>query len=77
MAQWLEREFAGRKVRGSNSTSASRIPLPRLGQPDSIPVLVLPSGGTAASHRKGVTAEPFLSSNSLISVMQSGVPKYD
>ncbi|KER31378.1 hypothetical protein T265_02423 [Opisthorchis viverrini] len=35
----LEREFTDRKVRGSNPTSASRLPLFRLGQPDSIPAL--------------------------------------
>ncbi|KER26037.1 hypothetical protein T265_14082, partial [Opisthorchis viverrini] len=35
--RWLG--FADRKVRGSNSTSASRLPLSRLGQPDSIPAL--------------------------------------
>ncbi|KER24551.1 hypothetical protein T265_14400, partial [Opisthorchis viverrini] len=45
-----------RKVRGSNPASASRRPLSRLGQPDSIPALALPSGGVAARHRKGVTA---------------------
>ncbi|KER24845.1 hypothetical protein T265_07576 [Opisthorchis viverrini] len=39
MAQWLERRFSGRKVRGSNPTSSSRFPLCRLGQPDSIPAL--------------------------------------
>ncbi|KER25170.1 hypothetical protein T265_07331 [Opisthorchis viverrini] len=31
----------------------------RLGQPGSIPALVLPPGGMAARHRKGVTAERF------------------
>ncbi|KER23521.1 hypothetical protein T265_08604 [Opisthorchis viverrini] len=41
--KWLEREFTDRKVRGSNPTSATRLPLSRLGQPDSIPALVLPS----------------------------------
>ncbi|KAG5453189.1 hypothetical protein CSKR_112751 [Clonorchis sinensis] len=55
--KWLEPEFTNRKVRGSNPTSASRLPLSGLGQPDSIPAIVLPSGGTAARHRKGVTAE--------------------
>ncbi|KAG5441692.1 hypothetical protein CSKR_103172 [Clonorchis sinensis] len=55
--KWSEREFTGRKVRGSNPTSASRLPLSRLGQPGSIPALVLPSGGMAARHRKGATAE--------------------
>ncbi|GAA50865.1 DNA-directed RNA polymerase III subunit RPC6 [Clonorchis sinensis] len=59
-ARWLEREFTNRNVRGSNPTSASRLPLSRLGQPGSIPVLVLPSSGMAATHRKGVTAERFI-----------------
>ncbi|KAG5453182.1 hypothetical protein CSKR_112744, partial [Clonorchis sinensis] len=57
--KWLEREFTDRKVRGSNPTSASRLPLSRLGQPGSIPALVLPSGGMAARHRKGATVERF------------------
>ncbi|KER28415.1 hypothetical protein T265_13578, partial [Opisthorchis viverrini] len=48
------------KVRGSNPTSATRLPLSRLGQPGSIPALVLPSGGMAARHRKGATAERFI-----------------
>ncbi|KER25926.1 hypothetical protein T265_06730 [Opisthorchis viverrini] len=59
--KWLECEFTDRKVRGSNPTSATRLPLSRLGQPGSIPALVLPSGGMAARHRKGATAERFLS----------------
>ncbi|KAG5447842.1 hypothetical protein CSKR_102295 [Clonorchis sinensis] len=46
-------------VRGSNPASASRLPLSRLGQPGSIPALVLPSGGMAARYRKGITAEQF------------------
>ncbi|KER22192.1 hypothetical protein T265_14917, partial [Opisthorchis viverrini] len=54
---WLKREFTDRKVRGSNPTSASRLFLSRLWQPDSIPALVLSSGDIAARHRKGVTAE--------------------
>ncbi|KAG5441331.1 hypothetical protein CSKR_103236 [Clonorchis sinensis] len=33
MAQWLERKFTDRKVRGSNPISAPRLPLSRLGQP--------------------------------------------
>ncbi|KER26734.1 hypothetical protein T265_06096 [Opisthorchis viverrini] len=53
----LEREFTNRKVRGSNPTSASRFPLSRLGQPGSIPALVLPSGSVAVGHQKGATAE--------------------
>ncbi|KAG5455178.1 hypothetical protein CSKR_112105 [Clonorchis sinensis] len=57
--KWLERELTDRKVRGSNPTSASRLPLSRLGQPGSIPGLVLPSVGMAARYRKGVTAEQF------------------
>ncbi|KAG5454379.1 hypothetical protein CSKR_107239 [Clonorchis sinensis] len=56
---WLERELTDRKISGSKPTSPSRLPLSRLGQPDSIPALVLPSGGMAARHRKGVTAERF------------------
>ncbi|KAG5441434.1 hypothetical protein CSKR_107659, partial [Clonorchis sinensis] len=55
--KWLEREFTDPKVRGSNPTAASRLPLSRLGQPGSIPALVLPSGGMAAGHRGGATAE--------------------
>ncbi|KER30515.1 hypothetical protein T265_03123 [Opisthorchis viverrini] len=39
--KWLEREFTDRKVRGSNPTSASRLPLSRLGQPGSIPALLI------------------------------------
>ncbi|KAG5442289.1 hypothetical protein CSKR_104861 [Clonorchis sinensis] len=57
--KWVEREFTDRKVRGSNPTSASRLPLSRLGQPGSISALVLPSGSMAARHRKGVTTEHF------------------
>ncbi|KER24060.1 hypothetical protein T265_08192 [Opisthorchis viverrini] len=54
--KWLEREFTDRKVRGSNPTSATRLPLSRLRQPGSIPALVPPSCGMAARHRKGATA---------------------
>ncbi|KER27374.1 hypothetical protein T265_13809, partial [Opisthorchis viverrini] len=32
-SKWLEREIADRKVRGSNPTSSSRLPLSRFGQP--------------------------------------------
>ncbi|KER26749.1 LOW QUALITY PROTEIN: hypothetical protein T265_13936, partial [Opisthorchis viverrini] len=53
-----EREFTDRKVRGSNLTSACRIPLSRLGRPGSIPPLVPPSG-MAAKRRKGAAAERF------------------
>ncbi|KAG5454278.1 hypothetical protein CSKR_106541, partial [Clonorchis sinensis] len=55
----MMREFTDPKVRGSNPTSASRLPLSRSGQPGSIPVLMLPSGGTAVTHRKSATAERF------------------
>ncbi|KAG5444759.1 hypothetical protein CSKR_114306 [Clonorchis sinensis] len=51
MAQWLEREFTDQKVRGSNPTSAPRLPLSRLGQPGSIPALVHPSGGMVVRRR--------------------------
>ncbi|KER24700.1 hypothetical protein T265_07700 [Opisthorchis viverrini] len=52
----LEREFTDWKVRGSNRASVSRPLLPGLEQPDSIPDLVLPSGGgMVARHRKRVT----------------------
>ncbi|KAG5446496.1 Cleavage and polyadenylation specificity factor subunit 3, partial [Clonorchis sinensis] len=61
LSQWLERELTGRKVRGSNPASASRLPLSRLAQPGSIPVLMLPSGGMVARHRKCITAERLLS----------------
>ncbi|KER18997.1 hypothetical protein T265_12062 [Opisthorchis viverrini] len=57
MAQWLECEITDRKVRGSNPTSASRISLYRLGQPGSIPALMLPSGGMAVRRRSNATAE--------------------
>ncbi|KAG5443693.1 hypothetical protein CSKR_104604 [Clonorchis sinensis] len=57
MAQWLEREFTDREVCGSNPTSASRLPLSRLGQPGIIPALVLPPGSMAVRRRKGATAE--------------------
>ncbi|KAG5455245.1 hypothetical protein CSKR_106449 [Clonorchis sinensis] len=44
-------------VRGSNPTSAPRLPLSRLGQPGTIPALVPLSGGMAVRHRKGTIAE--------------------
>ncbi|KAG5453756.1 Mothers against decapentaplegic 2 [Clonorchis sinensis] len=44
--KWLEREFTDRNARGSNPTSASRIPLSRLGQLGSIPAIALPPGGS-------------------------------
>ncbi|KAG5452074.1 hypothetical protein CSKR_111114 [Clonorchis sinensis] len=53
-SKWLEHEFTDRKVRGSNPTFASRLPLSRLGQPGNIPALVPPSGGMVVRHRKGV-----------------------
>ncbi|KAG5440985.1 hypothetical protein CSKR_109696 [Clonorchis sinensis] len=54
-----QREFTDRKVRGSNPTPTSRLPLSRLRQPGSIPALVPFSSSKAARHRKGVTAEQF------------------
>ncbi|GAA53134.1 DC-STAMP domain-containing protein 2 [Clonorchis sinensis] len=59
--KWLEREFTDRQIRDSNPTSAYRLPLSRFEQPGSIPALVLPSGGMAAKHREGVTAEQLFS----------------
>ncbi|KER24191.1 hypothetical protein T265_08084 [Opisthorchis viverrini] len=44
--KWLDRESTDRTVRGSNPTSASRLPLSRLGRPGNIPALVPPSCGT-------------------------------
>ncbi|KAG5451885.1 hypothetical protein CSKR_111260 [Clonorchis sinensis] len=54
------REEEGEMVRGSKPTSASRHPLSKLGQPGSIPALVLPSGGMVVRHRKGATADLFI-----------------
>ncbi|GAA55118.1 TLC domain-containing protein 2 [Clonorchis sinensis] len=59
MAQWLEREFTDWKVLCSNPISASRLPLSRFGQPDSISALGLLSGGMAVTHRTGDAAERF------------------
>ncbi|KAG5442654.1 Protein phosphatase 1 regulatory subunit 16A [Clonorchis sinensis] len=41
-------------------TDLCAILIAKLGQPGSIPALVLPSGGMAARHRKGVTAEQYV-----------------
>ncbi|KER21990.1 hypothetical protein T265_09820 [Opisthorchis viverrini] len=49
--------FATWTVRSSNPTSASRLPLSRLGQPGSIPALVFHSCGMAARYRKDPTSE--------------------
>ncbi|KER31071.1 hypothetical protein T265_02633 [Opisthorchis viverrini] len=59
--KWLESEFTDRKAHSSNLSSASRLPLSRLGLPGSIPALVLPLCGMATRHRKGDTAERFFS----------------
>ncbi|KER25588.1 hypothetical protein T265_06990 [Opisthorchis viverrini] len=56
---WLEREFIDRKVRGSNSTSASRLPLSRLERPGSIREPMPHLCGVAVRHRKGATAGRF------------------
>ncbi|KER26134.1 LOW QUALITY PROTEIN: hypothetical protein T265_14065 [Opisthorchis viverrini] len=58
--QRLERKFTDRKVRGSNPTSACRLPLSRLGHPGSIPALVLSPCDMASRHRKGATSERFI-----------------
>ncbi|KAG5442871.1 hypothetical protein CSKR_105181 [Clonorchis sinensis] len=55
--KWLNREFTNQKVCCSNLTSASRLPLSRLGQPVRIPALVQPSGGITVRRRKGGTVE--------------------
>ncbi|KAG5446221.1 hypothetical protein CSKR_112499 [Clonorchis sinensis] len=69
---WLEREFTDRKVRSSNLTSASQLPLSRVGQPGSIPALVLHSGSRAARHRKGTTSEGFFPLLKPLGVSSSG-----
>ncbi|KAG5446787.1 hypothetical protein CSKR_105542 [Clonorchis sinensis] len=66
--KWLEREFTDRKVRGSNPTPETRLPLTRLGHPGSIPALLLPPGSMAARHRKGVTRGRFFGYSVDISV---------
>ncbi|KAG5453260.1 hypothetical protein CSKR_108466 [Clonorchis sinensis] len=50
--KWLELQFIDQKVRGSNPTSASRLPLSRLGQPGSIPALVQASSGMAVGNER-------------------------
>ncbi|KAG5452348.1 hypothetical protein CSKR_105224 [Clonorchis sinensis] len=50
MTQWLQRELTEWKVPGSTPISASRLPMSRLGQPGSIPALVLPSGNMAGGE---------------------------
>ncbi|KER24099.1 hypothetical protein T265_08143 [Opisthorchis viverrini] len=57
--KWLERKFTDREVRGSNPTSASRLPLSSHGRPGSIPALVLHSCGMAARHRKDASFPSF------------------
>ncbi|KER27624.1 hypothetical protein T265_13757 [Opisthorchis viverrini] len=56
------------KFRGSNPTSASRLPLSRLGRPGSIPALVPSSCGLAARHRKGTTAGPPAHSDTMLTI---------
>ncbi|KAG5445636.1 hypothetical protein CSKR_104833 [Clonorchis sinensis] len=51
-AQWLERELTKRKFRDLNLTPASRLPLSRLGQPGSIPALMLPSIAQWLRHKR-------------------------
>ncbi|KER24677.1 hypothetical protein T265_07722 [Opisthorchis viverrini] len=57
--KWLEREFTGRNVRGSNPASAPRLFLSRLGKPGSTPALMLSSDGMAARHQ--MASQPNLS----------------
>ncbi|KER25234.1 hypothetical protein T265_07273 [Opisthorchis viverrini] len=59
----------GLRVRGSNPTSASRLPLSRLGRTGSIPALLQPSGGRAARHRKDATVKRF---SALVQLCGSG-----
>ncbi|KAG5453198.1 hypothetical protein CSKR_112760 [Clonorchis sinensis] len=59
IAQSLRCQLTDRKVHDLNQTSASRLLLPRLGQPGSIPALVPPSVCMADRHRKGATAERY------------------
>ncbi|GAA49448.1 ATP-binding cassette transporter [Clonorchis sinensis] len=47
----------------------------KLGRPGSIPALVLPSSGMAVRHRKGATAERFLSSARHMAPTSSGISK--
>ncbi|KAG5447233.1 hypothetical protein CSKR_114253 [Clonorchis sinensis] len=53
----LDRSSRDAEVRGSKPTSASRLPLSRLGQSGIRSALVVPSGGMAAGHRKGASAK--------------------
>ncbi|KER29253.1 hypothetical protein T265_13410, partial [Opisthorchis viverrini] len=55
--KWLECEFTDRKVRGSNPTSAYRLPLSGVEQLGSIPALVLASGDMVVRHLSGATSE--------------------
>ncbi|KAG5455058.1 hypothetical protein CSKR_109924 [Clonorchis sinensis] len=77
MVQWLERESTNRKVSGSNPTSASRLPLSRLGKPGSIPALVRPSCGMAFRHRKGSKAERTISNHVDWSVAENSSTAHD
>ncbi|KAG5452859.1 hypothetical protein CSKR_111356 [Clonorchis sinensis] len=67
----LSVKFTHRKVPGSNPTFACRLPLSRLGQPGSIPALVLPSGGTAVVHQKSAIAKRFFASQKCIHYLVS------
>ncbi|KAG5447181.1 hypothetical protein CSKR_106425 [Clonorchis sinensis] len=68
----LERGFTNQKVRGSNPTSASRIPLSRPGKPGSISALVLPAGGMAARHRRVLHLNDELFSYHIVHKIQLG-----
>ncbi|KER23916.1 hypothetical protein T265_08283 [Opisthorchis viverrini] len=51
--KWAFKYTVDGKVRGSNTTSATRLPLSRLGHRGSILALVLPSGCIVVWYRKG------------------------
>ncbi|KAG5444937.1 hypothetical protein CSKR_103552 [Clonorchis sinensis] len=57
LAQWLRRPLTGRKFRGFNSASASRLLLSRLGQQDSISALVSPSVDIETRRRECARGE--------------------
>ncbi|KAG5445665.1 hypothetical protein CSKR_111203 [Clonorchis sinensis] len=54
--QMIERNLSNSSLRPVVWLQTSRHQS-RLGQPGNIPALVIPSGGTAARHREGVTAD--------------------
>ncbi|KAG5449106.1 hypothetical protein CSKR_100240 [Clonorchis sinensis] len=59
LTQWLRRSLTERKVCGSNPIPASRVLLSRLGQLDSMSVLLLSADGMTAMPKKDITIERF------------------